>query len=473
MQGKGGRNPHHAKGAYAVPVNRGDASREQTAVTTLFKDDRKPINEYDGSLCVPCKGAKLLCGKSRCPLLVKFYARQKALPMIDKFEIEGSSPPSVFVGRWGYPKVLVGPMIPPIKGDTSIMDLPELWLGKTIDEIVDFRTMLVRGMHPVHIMNVEDGGRIVDLTREIAMAKDPSDVAAEFTKKPRGRLVLDDDVQPLGPSAPLKALDTASIKIDQRIEKAYDDTDLLSREAVMGLYKNGIFLTRIQRAFSVGSFGLGENRRFVPTRWSITAVDTIIGLELMKKVKRYPFINEYRVYESMELDNRFEVLMLPMAWQYELIEAWYPNTVWNPMGKGIEIMSDAEGYNGRKDYASIGGCYYAARLAVCEQLEKERRQAAVTIWREAHPGYILPVGVWNVRENVRNAMRKEPHRFNTMQEAFDFIATRLDIGIPRWIRQSAVMKDALFQKRIDDYYEKEDKNGPANGTGPVHHIGGQ
>jgi len=470
MGEKGGHNPHHAKGAYGVPVAGEHSSPEKATAQTLFKDTKQPINEYSGSLCVPCKGSKLLCGKSRCPLLVKFYARQKTLPMIDKLEIEGSSPPSVFVGRWGYPKVLVGPMIPPIKGDTSIMDTPELWLGKTIDEIVDFRTMLVRGMHPVHIMDVETGGRIVDMTRELAMAKDPSDVEAEFSKRPRGRLVLSDDVQPLGPSAPLKALDTSNLKIDQRIERAYDDTDLLSKEAVMTLYKGGTILTRIQRAFSVGSFGLGENRRFVPTRWSITAVDSMIGLELMKHVKTFPFINDFRVYESFELDNRFEVLMLPMAWQYELIEAWYPNTVWNPMGKGIEIMSDAEGYNGRKDYASIGGCYYAARLAVSELLMKERRQAAVTILREAHPGYILPVGVWNVRENVRSALRKEYKSFTTMQEALDHIATRLDIGIPRWIKQSAVLKDAILQKRIDDYYDKEDRNGQADRAGPVHHI---
>ena len=443
---------------------------DRAAAEDLFKTDKKPVNEYDSSLCVPCKGSKLLCGKSRCPLLVKFYARQKTLPLIDSLNLEGSSPPSVFIGRWGYPKVLVGPMVPPVKGDTAIMDLPEHWLGKTIDEIIDFRSMLVRGMTPVNIMDVERGGRMVDMTRELAMAKDPSDVEAEFTKKPRGRLVLSDDVQPLGPSAPLKALDTSSLKIDQRIERAYDDTDLLSKEAVMTLYKTGTYITKIQRAFSVGAFGLGENRRFVPTRWSITAVDSMIGLELMKKVKQYPFINEYRVYESFELDNRFEVLMLPMAWQYELIEAWYPNTVWNPMGRNIEIMSDAEGYNGRKDYASIGGCYYAARMAVCELLEKERRQAAVTIWREAHPGYILPVGVWNVRENVRNALRQEPHRFGTVQEAFNFISTRLDIGIPRWVKQSAVMKDALFQKRIDDYYDQEDKDGQANRAGPVHNL---
>jgi hypothetical protein len=406
----------------------GGGDRDRRALNEIFsdpKDQRQPVNEFDGSLCVPCKGSKLLCGKSRCPLLVKYYARQKSLPLLDNLE----------------PKVLVGPMIPPVKGDTSVMDLPELWLGKSIDEIVDFRSMLVRGKHPVRVTDVETGGRIVDSTREIAMAEDPSDVDASFLKRPSGRLVLGDEVQPLGPSAPLKGLDISSLKIDQRIDKAYSDTDLLSREAVMGLYKEGIYLTKIQRAFSVGSFGLGKRRRFVPTRWSITAVDSMIGLELMRRTKEHPLINEYRVYESYELDNRWEVLMLPMAWMYELIEAWYPNTVWNPMGRGIMMISDSEGYNGRKEYAEIGGCYYAARLAVNELLNKERRQAAVTILREAHPGYILPVGVWNVRENVR----------------------KLDIGLKRWIRQSDVLRNALFQRRIDDYYDKEEDKADRSG----------
>jgi hypothetical protein len=64
----------------------------------------------------------------------------------------------------------------------------------------------------------------------------------------------------------------------------------------------------------------------------------------------------------------------------------------------------------------------------------------------------MPVGVWNVRENVRNALRNPPMRFNTLQEALEHIGTKLDIGIPRWIKQSDVLKDAIYQKRIDDYY---------------------
>ena len=59
--------------------------------------------------------------------------------------IDGSSPPSVFVGSYGYPKVGVGPMLPPIHGDTTLLDKPEQWLGKSLEEIVNFRLNLVRG----------------------------------------------------------------------------------------------------------------------------------------------------------------------------------------------------------------------------------------------------------------------------------------------------------------------------------------
>ena len=53
--------------------------------------------------------------------------------------IDGSSPPSIFVGEFGYPQVRIGPMIPPYHGDTSILDKPELWTGKSLEEIVNYR----------------------------------------------------------------------------------------------------------------------------------------------------------------------------------------------------------------------------------------------------------------------------------------------------------------------------------------------
>jgi len=418
-----------------------------------------------GNRCVVCKGSKMLCGKERCPIMVKHFAQLKARTLIDSLELEGSSPPGVFVGQWGYPKVLVGPLIPPISGDTEVMDTPEMWLGRTIDEIVDFRSRLVRGMHPVEVHNVDNAGRTVDLVREMALAGKPTEAEAEFHKKPAGRLVLDDEVAPFGPSAPLKKLEVGNLRLDQRLEKPFYDTDLLARDAVLSLYHEDVLLSRIQKAFSVGAFGLGKRRKFVPTRWSITAVDDTIGKTLREQVKRLPLLNEYRIYESWTLDNRFIVLLLPTSWRYELVEAWYPDTVWNPNGREIMLISSSEGYEGRKTYAEIGGCYYAARLATCEHLLRVGRQAGAVILREAHSGYIMPVGVWNVRENVRNAYRGSFNSFATLPQALEFIQTRLDIRMKRWISNSHVLGDLKQQRRIEDFLPVDPLAKAAEGLG--------
>jgi len=404
-------------------------------------------------LCVACKGGKFLCGKTRCPLLVRANFYLKTMPLIKGINVDGASPPSVFVGRIGYPYVYAGPMVPPVHEDTSLYDLPELWFGKSIDEIVGFRSLLIRGKHRVHVRRFEEAGKIMDQTRELALSVNPVDVELALTKPPRRNLVLDDEVQPFGPSAPLRDLRVGTARWDQQIEKAYYDTDLKATDAVCSLYEKGVLVTKIQRSFSVGAFGLKLNRRLVPTRWSITAVDSILSKDLMERIKTFPEINEYRLYESRYLDNIFEVLMLPQAWSYEAMEAWYPGTIWNPTGRSVVMYSDWEGYEGRTTYADIGGCYYAARLAVCELLAKERRQATVIVLREAHPGYIMPVGVWQVRENVRNAIKQTPLKFNTLGEALNRIASQFQIPLQRWVSSSRLLQDALFQKRLTEYFK--------------------
>jgi len=407
-------------------------------------------------LCVACKGGKFLCGKTRCPLLVRANFYLKTMPLIKGLDVDGASPPSVFVGRIGYPYVYAGPMVPPVHEDTSSYDLPELWFGKSIDEIVGFRSMLVRGTHRVHVRRFEEGGRIMEQTRELALSVNPVDVELALMKPPRRSLVWDDEVQPFGPSAPLRDVRIGTMRLDHQIEKAYYDTDLKATDAVRSLYERGTLVTKIQRAFSVGTFGLKQNRRLVPTRWSITAVDSILSKDLMEEIKLFPETGEYRVYESRYLDNIFEVLMLPQAWSYEAMEAWYPGTIWNPRGGSVVLYSDWEGYEGRTTYADIGGCYYAARLAVCELLAKERRQATVIVLREAHPGYIMPVGVWQVRENVRNAMRQTPLKFSTLDEALARIASQFQIPLQRWIGSSKLLQNALFQKRLTQYFGKNE-----------------
>ncbi|MGC9191048.1 MAG: Nre family DNA repair protein, partial [Candidatus Micrarchaeia archaeon] len=181
-------------------------------------------------------------------------------------------------------------------------------------------------------------------------------------------------------------------------------------------------------ALSAGVLGTHGKRKFVPTRWSITAVDDTISKANLEKVMTYNTIDATTIYESVALDTRWIVLMMPGEWSYELIEAWYPNTTWNRDNPNIQIYSSHEFSKGRKTYAEIGGCYYAARLAVSEHLNRIGKIASVVILRETHPGYIMPVGVWNVREHVRETLKTQPIKFDSIYDALRYIDNKMDIS---------------------------------------------
>ncbi|MFH1473554.1 MAG: Nre family DNA repair protein [Candidatus Aenigmatarchaeota archaeon] len=399
------------------------------------------------NLCVRCKGTRILCGKSSCPLLIKFYSYMRTKPLIDSTTLNGSSPPACFVGSYGYPKVFVGPLVPPKHGDTSFMDTPEMWRGKTMWDIVDFRFQLVRGKFVTDVKNFE--GKIIERTREIALAQESPSAEVEFKNKPRG-LSFNSETQPFGPSANVIGLNIENKGYNKKIEKAFYDTDLKAVPAVVDLYKNGVLISKIQKAFSVGAFGIGKSRRFVPTRWSITAVDDMISKHLIEQVKTFPLINEYLVYEHAALDNRWFVLMIPHEWSYEQMEAWYPKTLWNP-SDAIDISTAWEGFNGLKGYPDTAGCYFSTRLAATEYLANERRQAAVIVFREIHPGYTVPVGVWHTRESIRDAVKKTPVRFSSMSGALDYLSKKMTIPVKRWVEKSSLLRNLMRQRKLSDF----------------------
>lgn len=406
----------------------------------------------NGSPCLYCRGSRLLCGRSRCPALIRLSSLIETENLIKAEAILGSSPPAIFVGRIGYPYVYAGPLIPPFIGDTSLFDSPERWIGRTADEIVRFRTMLIRGKFRVNVKKHAGNQPLLDKTLEIALSREPVDAEASFKKRPRGSILFDDEVQPMGPSAPLSKINLGNAKFDHRIEKAYSDHDLRAEEAILDLYLAGAPVSAIQRAFSMGALGLKKQRRLVPTRWSITAVDSIISKRLVEdRVKSSPEISEYRVYSFNYLGNRFVILLLPTKWMYEWIEAWHPGTMWNPQGDSVAIGSDWEGYRGRTTYASLGGCYYAVRLAVAESLAREGKQAGVVAMREIHPEYIMPLGVWINRECVREAFRHDYKAFNTLREALEYIGTRFTIHIEEWIKASTILKNEILQEKITKF----------------------
>jgi DNA repair protein NreA len=411
------------------------------------------IERPTAEMCLACRGAKLLCGKPKCPILTKADSFAKhAQSFLSSELIQGSSPPGVFVGRFGYPKVFIGPMVPAFYGETSLLDTPELWRGKTIEEIVDYRYSLVRGCFRANISDAQTGSRLVETLQEVAMSTKPADSELSLLKKPVNRISFSENSQPFGPSAPMKEFKpSGNISVDHRIEKAYYDEDLKASDAVFQLYREGVIFSRLEKAFSVGIFGVKKSRKLVPTRWSITALDSTLSLRLMQEIRDFETIDEFRVFTMTNLDNVYVAILTPEKWKYEWIEAWHSGTAWNKFGSRPEMIGDFEGYWGRKTYAKPGGCYYSTRLAVSEYLSRIRRQAGAITLREIHPGYILPVGVWNVRESIRSLLGGAYRTFDTFGQALDYACSNFLISKNYWVENSELLKQSIQQKRITDF----------------------
>jgi DNA repair protein NreA len=408
------------------------------------------IEEPPAWMCLQCRGAKLLCGKPQCPIIVKAQAMARQSYSYSA-QIAGSSPPGVFVGRLGYPKVSIGPMVPPTYGDTSVMDTPEEWLGKPLETIVDYRYSLVRGNTRARVEDAANPTGTLEKLQELSMAARPVDTQLLLQKAPRKMLTLSEDSQPYGPSAPLEKFTTSNVKVERKLEKAYYDRDLKAADAIFSLYREDILVTRLQRALSIGMLGEGVRRRLVPTRWSITAVDSTISARLIDRIKGFPTIDEYRVYSYSVYDNQYVAILLPEPWRFEWIEAWFPNTTWNQFTKEPYIIGDYEEYFGRKTYAKVGGCYYSTRLAVGEALERERRQAAAIVLRETYPGYIMPLGVWNVRESIRELMRQAPQKFDSFEPALEAALLRMKISTSKWRGSSVLISRESTQTKITSF----------------------
>ena len=354
--------------------------------------------------------------------------------------LSGTSPPSVFVGSYNYPKVNVGPMVPPIHGDTSLLDTPEKWIGKTLEEIVNYRLNLVRGIQKVPVS--DPSGRYIENLQELAMSETATDSDMQFYKTTSPVGLLDGYSAPFGPIGEIKSVKFSSSPSQRQIEKVYYDRDLLASDAVLKLYNSGIEISQIQKCFSVGM--MGKKRKLVPTRWSITATDDIISQSLIDETLDYPLIDGTRVFHFEHMGNQFSVILFSHRWLYEMIEAWYSKGV---LGFG----SDHEDARGIDHPPEIAGAYFAAKLAVGEYLVRNQIQSGALVLREIRPEYAIPVGVWQIREGVREAMKQKPVLADSFEQALDVAAKPMSISTKEWLSNGSILK-LMRQKRISDFF---------------------
>jgi hypothetical protein len=381
----------------------------------------------------------------------------------------GSTAPSVFVGRSSYPDVNAGILAPVGQEETAEeFATSGEWYNRGLDinNVLQYRTGLLnsRRSSKVNVNDVWDG--FVGTQREVAIADRPVDVEIGLRDVPDFDVDQYTRPQANAPSGPNATADRADLRenphVPRPVKKTLEDDDWQAQGAMNYLYRRGFDVYEINRVLSVGALGQGDQRRLVPTRWSITAVDDTVGKFLRGSIRNAPSVDSVEVFLNTYIGNRYWVVIAPGRWEYELVEMKSPGSIWNPDPTGDMFLASAhEGYEGRTGYVDeTAGAYYAARLGVLEYLADIGRQAKVLVLREVSDEYWAPVGVWQVRESVRNAfedgpdtaaedLKGESGEAESFHEAIDQIVPYLPISMADLRRKSEMV--AGLQAGLGDF----------------------
>ncbi|MGA2913437.1 MAG: hypothetical protein ABSE07_07970 [Methanoregula sp.] len=375
--------------------------------------------------CAECKG-KGICGLTRCPIVSRFHAQVAIKP---SSSYQGNSP-SVFIGSFGYPDVQGGPLL---INDT---DNPPDWLAHNLgmDDIVGIRARTIRGRSALNAV----AGNL----QEIALSPQPLDVDVAFEKPVAFSLNFDGTIAPVGFTGSVKTLDiVGNARVERVVDRITSDTDIGATDACVALRESAIDVYRISGLMTAGL--LGRRRKFVPTRWAITAVDDTLSSQLKKEIARYPPLEEIRLFTGEIFGNRIVCILLPGDWKFEMIEIWGRHSLWG--GEEEVIVQDREGMK-KKEYSPISGAYYSARLATCEYLAQAKRSARVLILRSISSDYWAPLGTWVIREATRKALTNPPFIRESLTAAVGQASAIL--GSDTWVSHSTLIPEIRTQRTL-------------------------
>jgi hypothetical protein len=402
------------------------------------------------SICVICKGTKGLCGLRECPLLARSRGVFKAYSsVVEKLDIAAPSPPSAIVGEREYPLVPLIYNIVPESGieNASLYDNPKLWHGRLgLKEIVELRSSLLGGILKV---SVSDPWKLYE--KEISLAAvslSPIETEARFRRPPTLKLSFDTVLKPNGLLSPVEKIKVnSSPKLDNNLERMIWD-DVLAKDALVELFLKGTDVYLLERALSLGLLGKRNNKKLVPTRWAITAVDDTISEFIKRKIQEFKVINEINVFSGEYLYNKFVIVLIPGTYEGAWIEIWHPKSIWAMNSSEAEVMISVDTI--REGPLPPDGGFSAARLGVLEYLFTKRKTAKFIIIREVFPEYIVPVGNWHIRETVRNALKSTPTTVADYNELAKFVEQKINskVGVNLF---KEMLKKMISQKSILDY----------------------
>lgn len=374
------------------------------------------------------------------------------------YKVDSLSPPSVFIGsKLRYPEVNVG-ILSPLERDEEawLYDDEKYWAKHNfeIKHVLYLRNSLLNSRFRTKVTDARMNKKFLDISKNVAIASKPVDV--EIGLKNRVQVGRDKDkvLTPLGMSANLeRAKIVGNVKIDKHVDKVVND-ELKASESVDILYKKNFDEYFLSKVLSVGVLGLKKDRRLVPTRWSITATDDMIGKRLLKNVRDYPWIENFELFYGEFMGNQYIILMFPNVWSFELFELYLPGSSWNP-SKELKASTDSETYSGRKKYAfNTAGGYYATRLPILKYLDSIKKQATVVVVRIETPSYWTALGVWVVRESVKKALEKKmkfDSKIELLTGAKKISKVKYKFDVGNILKRSKLLNEISFQKNLRDW----------------------
>ena len=234
-----------------------------------------------------------------------------------------------------------------------------------------------------------------------AISEKPVDVEAKLKGVPRPPS-FDGLLAPVGPSASAEGVKVVTNpKVDPLMERKAEE-GIKAEQAIFELLHWGRDIYLIQKAFSLGMFG--KKKRLVPTRWAITAVDQIASKFYKKRLLDAKEVSGIRYGEYAHLGNIYKVLLVPGPPSVEMYEIWEPGSLW--ARKEVVIYNFEGPLPSSKAMDQSDGGFHALKEGAVEVLAEHNIKAKVLVLRRITPEYYLPLGVWQVREGVKEAVAR-------------------------------------------------------------------
>lgn len=387
-------------------------------------------------ICVLCKkNVARPCERENCPLKP---SRFKNINIEAKKDFCGISP-NIFIGNYNYPNINVGFLSSNLNLN---QDDIKILKSSSIRDVLDLRTTLINAHFK---SNIKSRTKLLELNQEVAQSIKPADVEIYLHKKPIFQTNFNEITKPQGPS--IKLLDiklTSNVNIPTKVDYIISQNDLKSTEALEILSKKGFDEYYLTKLLTSGSLGLKTQRKLVPTRWGITAVDDALAKSIIEKIKYLPY-HEHSLFFGSLFGNYYLIMFFPNNWQYELFETFVPS--------GINATAtDYESFNGRKEYAfNTSGGYYAARLPILQYLNVKARQASVLVFRFITEEYWAHLGCWVCREATKNSLH-ESLVFDSQEKILNysrmFVKQKFNLDIFELYKKSKLLK-SFEQKKLN------------------------